>query len=95
VDFELFRHDLERAVPRAKLRQKDRDARWTAKSSKARPREDGMPQVDIAVPAFGCKNRVSIDRRHGLICRWMAAECAPMTVRIWPNCSTRRTRQMG
>ena len=48
----------------AKLRQKDRDARWTVKFSKARPREDGAPQVDLAVPAFGYKNHVAIDRRH-------------------------------
>ena len=33
----------------AKLRRKDRDARWTVKFSKARPREDGAPQVDLAV----------------------------------------------
>ena len=33
----------------AKLRQKDRDARWTVKFSKAKPREDGTPQGDIAV----------------------------------------------
>jgi hypothetical protein len=37
----------------AKLRQKDRDARWTVKFSEAKPREDGAPQVDLAVPAFG------------------------------------------
>src|SRR3712207_6358963 len=29
----------------AKLRQKDRDARWTVKFSKAKPRADGAPQV--------------------------------------------------
>jgi transposase, IS5 family len=60
----------------AKLRQKDRDARWTVKFSKARPREDGTPQVDIAVPAFGYKNHVSIDRRYGLIRRWTATDAA-------------------
>lgn len=43
-----------------------RDARRTVKVSKARPRDDGAPQVDIAVPAFGDKNHISIDRRHGL-----------------------------
>jgi IS5 family transposase len=38
----------------AKLRQKDRDARWTVKFSKARVDEDGkIRQRDIAVPAFG------------------------------------------
>ena len=60
----------------AKLRQKDRDARWTVKFSKARPREDGTPQVDIAVPMFGYKNHVSIDRRHRLIRRWTATDAA-------------------
>lgn len=29
----------------ARARQKDTDARWTVKFSKARPREDGMPQL--------------------------------------------------
>ena len=60
----------------AKLRQKDRDARWTVKFSKAKPREDGMPQIDLAVPAFGYRNHVSIDRRHGLIRRWTASDAA-------------------
>jgi transposase, IS5 family len=60
----------------AKLRQKDRDARWTVKFSKAKPREDGTPQIDIAAPAFGYRNHVGIDRRHGLIRRWMATDAA-------------------
>jgi len=60
----------------AKLRQKDRDARWTVKFSKAKPREDGTPQVDLAVPAFGYKNHVAIDRRHGLIRGWTASHAA-------------------
>jgi IS5 family transposase len=60
----------------ARLRQKDRDARWTVKFSKARPREDGTPQVDLAVPAFGYRNHVSIDRRHGLIRGWTGTHAA-------------------
>ena len=49
----------------AKLRQKDRDARWTVKFSKAKVDEDGnVQQRDIAVPHFGYKNHISIDRRH-------------------------------
>jgi len=40
----------------AKARQKDGDARWTVKVSKAKPAKQGKPeQVDIAVPAFGYK----------------------------------------
>jgi IS5 family transposase len=60
----------------AKLRQKDRDARWTVKFSKAKPREDGAPQVDLAVPAFGYKNHIGIDRGHGLIRGWTATHAA-------------------
>jgi transposase, IS5 family len=55
----------------AKLAQKDLDARWTVKYSKAKPREDGsVPAVDLAIPAFGYKNHVSIDRGFGLIRKW-------------------------
>ena len=61
----------------AKLRQKDRDARWTVKFSKAKPAEEGKPkQVDIAVPAFGYKNHASIDRHHGFIRGWSATSAA-------------------
>jgi transposase, IS5 family len=58
----------------ARLRQKDRDARWTVKFTKAKPKEDGTKQVDIAVPAFGYQ--ISIDRRHGLIRRWAVTDAA-------------------
>ena len=60
----------------AKLAQKDRDARWTVKFSKAKPAEDGSKRIDIAVPAFGYKNHLGIDRRHGLIRTWLATDAA-------------------
>jgi IS5 family transposase len=61
----------------AKLRQKDRDARWTVKFSKAKPAEEGKPpKVDIAVPVFGYKNHASIDRRHGFIRGWSVTDAA-------------------
>jgi IS5 family transposase len=60
----------------AKLRQKDRDARWTVKYTKAKPSEEGRPRVDLAVPAFGYKNHIGIDRRHGLIRRWVVTDAA-------------------
>ncbi len=60
----------------AKLAQKDRDARWTVKWSKAKPAADGSPRVDLAAPAFGYKNHVGIDRRHGLIRTWAATDAA-------------------
>ena len=61
----------------AKLRQKDRDARWTVKYTKAKPDPDGeLPPVDIAIPAFGYQNHVSADRRHRLIRRWTVTDAA-------------------
>jgi IS5 family transposase len=64
-----------RAKP-AKLAQKDRDARWTVKYTKAKPREDGAKMVDIAIPSFGYKNHIGIDRRHGLIRTWTVTNAA-------------------
>ena len=61
----------------AKLAQKDRDARRTVKYSKSKPREDGsVPAVDLAIPAFGYKNHVSIDRGFGLIRNWTTTHAA-------------------
>jgi transposase, IS5 family len=60
----------------AKLRQKDRDARWTVKFAKARPKEDGEPQIDIAIPFYGYKSHISIDRRHGIIRRALVSDAA-------------------
>lgn len=51
----------------AKAAQKDVDARWTVKFSKARATTDGKPQTDIAIPSFGYKNHIAIDRRYGFI----------------------------
>ena len=60
----------------AKLAQKDRDARWTVKYTKAKPREGLAPQVDLAIPAFGYKNHIAIDRAHGLIRQWTETDAA-------------------
>ena len=47
----------------AKLRQKDRDARWSVKYSKAKVKEGADPKpVDLAIPMFGYKNHIGIDR---------------------------------
>ncbi len=64
-----------RAKP-AKLAQKDRDVRWTMEYSRAKPKGDGSKQVDIAVPTFGDKTHIQIDRHHGLIGRWKATDAA-------------------
>ena len=61
----------------AKLAQKDRDARWTVKFSKAKQKADGSKHaIDIAIPAFGYKNHIAIDREHGLIRKWKATDAA-------------------
>lgn len=60
----------------SKLRQTDRDARWTVKFAKAKPKDDGAPQIDIAIPFFGYKSHISIDRRHGIIRRGKTTDAA-------------------
>ena len=61
----------------AKLAQKDRDARWTMKRGRVRRLENGRPKgPEIMIPAFGYKNHISIDRRHGLIRKWEATHAA-------------------
>ena len=69
----------------AKLAQKDRDARWTVKWSKAKPSDDGSRRIDLAVPAFGYKNHIGIDRRHGLIRTWTATDAAHYDGAQLPN----------
>ena len=51
-----------------KAAQKDVDARWTLKvGGKVRYRPDGTPLPMIAMPVFGYKTHISIDRRYGFI----------------------------
>jgi len=51
-----------------KAAQKDMNARWTLKvGGKVRYRPDGAPLPMIAVPVFGYKSHISIDRRFGFI----------------------------
>lgn len=47
--------------------QKDTDARWTVKVSKAKPAADGAPQIDIAIPTFGYKSHIGIARATAAI----------------------------
>lgn len=68
--------DAWKAKP-AKLAQKDRDARWAINWSKAKLAEDGSKRIDLAVPAFGYKNHVGIDRRHALIRTWSTTDASP------------------
>lgn len=59
-----------------KAAQKDTHARWTVKFAKAREREDGEPRRDIAIPVFGYKSHISIDRRYRVIRRHIVTDAA-------------------
>jgi IS5 family transposase len=65
---------------KARQRQIDRDGRWTIKRGrKATPPKGSAPRqaaAGIAVPMFGYKNHVSIDRRHGFIRRFTVTHAA-------------------
>src|SRR5690606_26458573 len=62
----------------AKARQKDRDARWSIKYTKAKGKEDADPKatkpIDLATPKFGYKNQIGIERTHGLTRTWDAGD---------------------
>ena len=60
----------------AKVRQKDVDGRWTVKLSKAKVRADGTKPIDIAIPVYGYKSHVSIDRMHGIVRRQLTTDAA-------------------
>jgi len=57
----------------ARRAQIDRDGRWTIKRGRKREAAPGaghQRQVDIAVPVFGYKNHVGIDREFGFLRRY-------------------------
>ena len=57
----------------SKLSHKDRHARWTL----AKRQEDGStPATDLAIPFFGYKSHISIDRKFRLIRTWKATDAA-------------------
>jgi IS5 family transposase len=60
----------------AKAAQKDTDARWTLKTSKGKVEADGSVKRDLAIPAFGYKSHIGIDRRHGFIRRQKVTDAA-------------------
>lgn len=60
----------------AKAAQKDTDARWTVKTSKGKVEADGTVKRDLAIPAFGYKSHIGIDRRHGFIRRQKVTDAA-------------------
>lgn len=62
---------------KARTRQIDRDGRWTVKRGKKPPPEGAQRQgAEIAVPVFGYKNHLGIDRTHGFIRRFAVTHAA-------------------
>jgi len=61
----------------AKAAQKDVDARWTVKFTRAKTREDGTKHAtDIAIPTFGYKNHIAVDRRFGFVRSFAVTDAA-------------------
>src|SRR5215207_8036381 len=63
----------------AKAAQKDGDARWTVKTSRPRPRDPGLCERVLparAIPVFGTKSHLAIDRRFGFIRSFAVTDAA-------------------
>ena len=61
----------------AKAAQKDVDARWTVKTGRRPPPEGAQRQLPaIAIPVFGYKNHIAIDRAYGFIRRAAVSDAA-------------------
>jgi IS5 family transposase len=63
----------------ARTRQIDREGRWTLKRGKKKPVPPGgsaRAATEIAVPMFGYKNHVGIDREHGFVRRFKLTHAA-------------------
>lgn len=70
-----------------KAAQKDTNARWTLKvGGKVRYRPDGTPLPQIALPVFGYKSHISIDRRYGFTRGDLRPKSLPVFGRVhWLN----------
>lgn len=64
------------------------------KRAKARPAKAGgaKAKVEIAIPVFGCKTHVSIDRKQGFIRRFTVTSAAAHDGAPLPTSSTRSIR---
>jgi transposase, IS5 family len=62
----------------ARRAQIDRDGRWTIKRGRQReaPIDGHKRQPEIAVPMFGYKNHVGVDREHGFLRRFVVTHAA-------------------
>ena len=66
----------------ARRAQIDRDGRWTLKRGRKRQTPANQApgghkrQPELAVPMFGYKNHVGVDREHGLLRRYVVTHAA-------------------
>src|SRR5678815_3152867 len=63
----------------SKARRAQIEGRWTIKRGRKRDAADGQKrqaQAEIAVPIFGYKNHIGIDREHGFVCRFSVTHAA-------------------
>lgn len=75
-DLKAGRIPAEWAAKPAKLRQKDRDGRWTLKRNRRKKRPDGSLIIEIATPVYGYKSHVGADRRYRFIRTWTVTDAA-------------------
>jgi hypothetical protein len=65
---------------RARTRKIDRKGRWTLKRDKKKPTPPGglagTAEPEIAMPMFGGKNHVGLDREHGFVRRFTVTHAA-------------------
>jgi IS5 family transposase len=64
---------------KARTRQIDRDGRWTLKRGRRSKPPEGSPRqatAEIAVPMFGYKSHLGVDRQHGFIRRFAVTDAA-------------------
>ena len=79
----------------AKLRQKDRDGRWTLKRGRRKRKPDGTPMMEIATPVYGYKIHVGVDRHHRFIRTWSVTDAARYDGRELPGFWTGQYRLVG
>jgi len=75
-DLKVGRIPEDWAAKPAKLRQKDRDGRWTLKRGRRKRRPDGTLMMEIATPAYGYKSHIGADRRYRFIRKWTVTDAA-------------------
>ncbi len=68
----------------SKVSQKDRDARWVVKYSKAKVK-NGEKAIDLATPYFGYKNHISMDKRYGFVRKFHTSDASRYDGKVLPH----------